>query len=190
MRQDLAIIRCRRLGSASDSFNREEGEMTRSRMAGVVVAAAVAGAALTTSGSSARASGPASMAGVPRSCPRVGRYEQYDPRDALPLPGDGVAEASDATLSYFEHSTSHGQSTRNGLAKGAFIVSAEVPHPLYHADSPGDPVQRLCGRTIAGRTVIVVIFFPKALPSSSLSYSVVWVSRFPGSKYGVWYRFH
>lgn len=164
--------------------------MKRSRMAGAVVAAVVAGAALMTSGSSARVARTASIGGVPRSCPRVGRYERYDPRDALPLPGNGVAGASDATLDYFEHSASHGQSTRNGLAKGAFIVSAEIPHPLYHVDEPGDPVQRLCGRTIAGRTVIVVIFFPKALPSSSLSYSVVWVSRFPGSKYGVWYRFH
>lgn len=164
--------------------------MKRSRMAIVVIVAAIAGTALTVTGTAARVAGAASIVGVPRSCPHKGRYEQYDPRQALPLPGNGIAGASDATLNYFEHSTSHGQSTTNGLAKGAFIVSAELPHPLYHADSPGDPVQRLCGRIIAGRTVIVVIFFPKALPSSSLSYSVVWVSLFPGRKYGVWYRFH
>ncbi len=29
----------------------------------------------------------------------------------------------------------------------------------------------------------------RALPSSSVSYSVVWVSRFPEGKYGIWYRF-
>jgi hypothetical protein len=57
------------------------------------------------------------------------------------------------------------------------------------AGARGREVAVLCGKTIAARTVVVQMLFPRMLPSASLSQAVVFAGRF-GHGYRVWYIAH
>lgn len=127
------------------------------------------------------------LSGVPRSCPHKSRTERYDPRDALPLPGNGIAPAVNAAI----YAAEHGIDRASGqLHRDAFAYQTAVAHQPGFTYRHKSSVELYCGTRIAQRTVVVNLFFPHALPSASLSYGQVWVSRFPGDRYRVWFVFH
>jgi hypothetical protein len=101
-------------------------------------------------------------------------------KGALPLQASGVQLSADQALA--EAAT---------LYKGLNTTGAEVlaGDRSAFAGARGREVRYLCGETMAARTVVVTMRFPKMLPSASLSQGVVFVARFPRG-YKVWYIAH
>jgi hypothetical protein len=130
--------------------------------------------------------GSGATAGVPRICPHKGRYEPVDPRRALPLPGNAIAPSVNDAI----REAQHGNRSVRHERLSARAISAAFALPWTGAPKKHNSVVLYCGTRIALRTVVVNLFFPRALPSASLSYSQVWVSRFAHNRYRVWFIFH
>lgn len=102
------------------------------------------------------------------------------PGDILSLTADAPAPATVAALAeardaYLGIDTSR---ARANLAARAASASAR-----------GRMVRRMCGRSVARRTVVVDLVFPEMLPSASLSQGTVFVSRFADG-YHIWFVAH
>lgn len=102
------------------------------------------------------------------------------PHGILPLPPAGVQRAADRALAWAAR-LDRGVNTR-----GAEVMAADRS---AFAGPRGGEVRHLCGTTVAARTVVVQMLFPRMLPSASLSQSVVFVGRFANG-YRVWYVAH
>jgi len=96
------------------------------------------------------------------------------PSHPLPLPPEAVARAADqariqAPVLY------------RGSGLAVVVRSALAPY----AGPRGSEVSAQCGARVVRRTVVVDLFFPKMLPSASLSQGTVFVSL-SGTGYQVW----
>lgn len=96
------------------------------------------------------------------------------PTHPLPLPPEAVARGADqariqAPVLY------------RGSGPAVVVRSALAPY----AGPRGDEVNAQCGARVFRRTVVVDLFFPKMLPSASLSQGTVFVSL-SGTGYQVW----
>ena len=98
------------------------------------------------------------------------------PRGARPLPGDALAGATSAALREAPRLYS-GVDTRDRRATVAALATVDVAR--------GRQVRRQCGPRVQRRTVVVILEFPRLLPSASLSQGTVFVARF-GRRYRVW----
>jgi hypothetical protein len=107
--------------------------------------------------------------------PRIAASGEGCPENVLPLPGEAVARAAD-------QARIEAPALYEGIdARGVTVTAA------YRATYGlrGAQVELECGAVTARRTVVVELFFPRMLPSASLSQGTVFVSRFPHG-YRVW----
>ena len=102
------------------------------------------------------------------------------PRLAQPLPADALAGATKAALAQAP-ALYRGIDTRGVEATRAARSSAAGPR--------GQQVARECGNVVAERSIVVDLFFPRMLPSASLSQGTVFVDREHG-RYRVWQVAH
>jgi hypothetical protein len=115
-----------------------------------------------------------------RAEPDRARAAKRCPEDALPLPSNGIAVATDAALAQVRDAYS-GIDTSRAQANIASRAAADAAR--------GPQVKRQCGERVAARTTIVYLFFPEMRPSASLTQGVVFVSRFSGG-YRIWQVAH
>jgi len=99
------------------------------------------------------------------------------PKDARPLPAEAVARAADQARIEV-HLLQPGF--------GAVVVTRSDQAPF---SDRGPQVKAQCGKLTFHRTVVVDLFFPKMLPSASLSQGTVFVSLFK-TGYQVWEAAH
>jgi hypothetical protein len=124
--------------------------------------------ALSACGSATRQASP-----VPSS--RIAASGEGCPENALALPGEAVACAAD-------QARIEAPALYEGIdARGVTVTAA------YWATYGlrGAQVEVECGSSTVRKSVVVELFFPKMLPSASLSQGTVFVSRFPDG-YRVW----
>jgi hypothetical protein len=134
-----------------------------------------------------------SAAGTPSAfhCPVHGDDPTHplpvDVRDALPLPGDGLAAAARAAFLQMTHPGAPKDRSR----RGSWIVSATRANL---ADGELKLRARACGHHLGQRTVDVTLHYASSTPSASLSYGRVFVARYrlPGgqTRYLVWQVMH
>lgn len=96
------------------------------------------------------------------------------PRHPLPPPPEAVARAAD-------QARIQAPFLYRGSGPAVVVRSALAPD----AGARGDQVNAQCGTRVFRRTVVVDLFFPKMLPSASLSQGTVFVSL-SGTGYQVW----
>jgi hypothetical protein len=101
-------------------------------------------------------------------------------RGILPLQPNGVQRAADRALA--EAARLYPDLNTKG-AEVMFSARSQF------AGARGSEVRHLCGKTVAARTVVVQMLFPRMLPSASLSQADVFAGRF-GNGYRVWYIAH
>jgi hypothetical protein len=110
------------------------------------------------------------------SAPPASAPSGHCPKNALRLPGAGVARAAEQALS--EAASDYpGVDTQRARVQAADRSAFAGPR--------GGEVRSQCGAAVARRTVVVQLLFPKMLPSASLSEGVVFVARFAHG-YRVW----
>lgn len=63
-------------------------------------------------------------------------------------------------------------------------ASSPLVSAIYHGVAA-----RVCGSTVANRSWVISVVFPRLLPSTDLSYGIVFAARTPHG-WRVWYRFH
>jgi hypothetical protein len=102
------------------------------------------------------------------------------PESALQLTRDApepatVAALAEAPDAYAEVDTDRARA--NGAARAT------------NAGARGRMVERMCGKRVQRRTVVVELLFPDMLPSASLSQGTVFVSRFADG-YHIWFVAH
>jgi hypothetical protein len=146
------------------------------------MAVAVIGAVATLSTAATWTASAASARTQPRHAPAVAAAGNCpaSARGILPLRPNSVQRAADRALAeaaklYPDLNT-----------KGAEVMSSARSQ---FAGARGSEVRYLCGKTVAARTVVVQMLFPRMLPSASLSEAVVFAGRF-GGDYKVWYIAH
>ena len=100
------------------------------------------------------------------------------PKTPLRLPSEAVARAAD-------QARIEAPFIYKGLGRSVVLRSQRAPS----AGVRGAEVKNECGKTVFRRTVVVDLFFPKMLPSASLSQGTVFVSLVP-TGYRVWERAH
>lgn len=97
------------------------------------------------------------------------------PQEILRLSRDAPAPATLAALAEAPDAYSGIDTERARAEAGARATSAER----------GGMVRRMCGNSVARRTVVVDLLFPELRPSASLSQGTVFVSRFADG-YHIW----
>ena len=96
------------------------------------------------------------------------------PAHPLTLPAEAVARAADQAPTLYE-----------GMGPTVVVRSQRASW----GGARGAEVRAQCGATVFRRTVVVDLFFPKMLPSASLSQGTVFVSRL-ATGYQVWEQAH
>lgn len=102
------------------------------------------------------------------------------PSVAQPLPSEAVARAADQARIEAPAPVLY-----KGFGPAIVVRSQRAPY----AGPEGGQVKTQCGATVFRRTVVVDLFFPKMLPSASLSQGTVFVSLFSDG-YRVWEKAH
>jgi hypothetical protein len=107
--------------------------------------------------------------GLPKECAR----------GTLPLPPDGIADATEAALA----------SVRPKPGERDTLGARAVKAGLARTMDRGGQIRHTCGRRIQRRTVVVELLYTKQLPSASLSQRALAVSLFADG-YRVWMLLH
>jgi hypothetical protein len=141
--------------------------MRGSRATGAAGAFLLAALAVGLTGSAAGAQQPAR----PVRQEAVALDQRGCPTGALRLPADAVARAAEAA--------------RNDARSDRTVIVASILATSAAPGSHGAQVASQCGSSVAGRTVVVDLFYPWLLPSASLTQGTVFVSYFAG-RYRVW----
>lgn len=140
----------------------------------VGVVSAVAAAVLTATVPGLAASAPAATVAAPSSIQTSSASSGKCPTHALRLTAESVARAADQAR--VEAATLY-----KGFGPAVVELAWRARFRLnFWASTPFN-----CTNKVRRRTVVVDLFFPKMLPSASLSEGVVLVSRFP-TGYRVW----
>jgi hypothetical protein len=106
---------------------------------------------------------------------------------ALPLTGDALAPATQAALIAATHTDS---AALNHDRRGAIATSAALavtPDAPAYRSLDARSIERICGRTVMRRSVVINLFFPHLLPSAATSVTTMYVARARTGAYKVWY---
>ncbi len=85
------------------------------------------------------------------------------------------------------------QLIRETYGEDSRYQNVEVKRIISLADPEASPysdiAEQQCGRAVAGKSLLVELFFPEFLPSASLSQGQIFVAK-TNEGWRVWYRYH